>query len=179
MTGAEKIVEALRETADAMQTVAMLDLEGGSWLYRAGICRSAAMLLTAQSEDVGEPTPDMIHEGFTPGPWTLIDSPSAGLEIHAAVDLGREKQCHDESVPTGPVLRRLYEVSLKPSVRIGEDGRAHVMLAYEEWRQFPTVNFQEMQRANARLMADAPNLYAEVVALRASLTRHPTKEAEK
>ena len=54
MSEREWIVEALREAADAMHNLAMLDFCGTTWLYRSGICRSAAALLTAQPEDVGE-----------------------------------------------------------------------------------------------------------------------------
>jgi len=87
----------------------------------------------------------------TPGPWEAKDVPAAGIEIFAKVDIGKEDM-------SSGVLQPIYNVSLKPSLQVGENGIVNLMISYESWRQFPSINFQEMQRANARLIAAAPEL---------------------
>ena len=87
----------------------------------------------------------------TPGPWEAKDVESAGIEIFAKVDIGKEDM-------SGGVLQPIYRVSLEPSLQVGKDGIVRAMISYESWRQFPSINFQEMQRANAQLISAAPEL---------------------
>ena len=89
----------------------------------------------------------------TPGPWTIRGIQSSGLSIMAHVEIGKEDM-------SGGQLQPIYEVSIKPHLQIGDDGRVHMDLTYESWRQFPSIDFQEMQKANARLIAASPDLLA-------------------
>ena len=88
---------------------------------------------------------------YTKGEWTIKEIPSHGLEIFAEVNMGKDEH--------GGVLQPIYTVSIRPHLKVCNDGIAELMIAYESWRQFPSVNFEEMQRANAQLIAAAPDLY--------------------
>lgn len=109
------------------------------------------------------------------GPWEMRESAGAGISIHGTVDLGRQSQMLDEAIPSGPLIRRLYEVSLKPSLQVADDGRAWAKLSHEVWMQFPSVDFDKMQRANGAFIAaarsDVPALVGEVERLLAEVAR--------
>jgi len=91
----------------------------------------------------------------TPGPWEVKDIPSMGLQIQAKVDIGKDDM-------SGGVLQPLYGVSLTPSLTVNKDGTVFMMIAHESCRQFPSTNFQEMQQANAKLIAKAPEQQAVI-----------------
>ena len=86
----------------------------------------------------------------TPGPWEYRDVPGAGLQIWANVALGEDDRCSG--------LQPIYVVHVRPQLTVGNDNKAHVMISYEDWRQFATVDFEKMQSANARLIAQAPDM---------------------
>ncbi len=88
---------------------------------------------------------------FTKGKWEARNVPSAGWEIFAEVNMGKDEN--------GGVLQPIYNVDIKPSLSVGDDGKVYAMIAYESWRQFPSIKFQKMQEANAQLIATAPKLY--------------------
>jgi len=92
----------------------------------------------------------MSETKHTPGPWELRNVPGAGLQIWALADLGLDERRQ--------VVQPLYRVDIHPSLKVGDDGKVYVMLSYEDWRQFPTTQFDEMQKANGQLMAAAPDL---------------------
>ena len=81
----------------------------------------------------------------TEGPWELRDKPGTGKQIFAKVDCGYDKN--------GKRLLPIYDVSIRPSMTVGEDGFAYVVLSYESWYQFPSENFKEKQLANADFIA--------------------------
>lgn len=112
---------------------------------------------------------------FTPGPWEARDEKGAGLQILAVADIGSSL----DSAGSRQVLQPLYKVSIKPTLSVGDDGRVHMLLSYEDWRQFPTVNFKEMQRANARLIASAPELFEALSALARSAESYMNYHTEK
>ena len=87
----------------------------------------------------------------TKGQWEIQNIPSHGLEICAKVDIGKEDM-------SGGVLQPIYAVSLKPSLSVDDNGAVTMMVCYESWRQFPSINFKEMQEDNAHLIAAAPEL---------------------
>ena len=93
----------------------------------------------------------------TEGPWELRDVVGSGLEIWARVDLGKSR-CEQTDLATGPYLQPIYEVSIEPQLRVGKDGTVEAHICYESWRQFPSINFQEMQRANAKLITASPEM---------------------
>lgn len=88
---------------------------------------------------------------FTKGPWEAKDIPSAGWQIYAEVDLGKDER--------RGVIQPIYNVNVKPMLFVNNEGTVTAVIAYEDWRQFPSINFQEMQAANSRLIAAAPRLY--------------------
>ena len=88
---------------------------------------------------------------YTKGEWEVRDIPSHGLEIYAKVNIGKDEN--------GGVVQPIYDVDIKPNLSIDNDGKVWMMIAYESWRQFPSTNFQEMQKANANLIAAAPDMY--------------------
>lgn len=95
----------------------------------------------------------------TPGPWKVEDHAGVGLEIFATVNLGPEQcEASASTTPSGPLLQPIYNVPLRPEIKVGDDGIAYVKLAYEDWRQFPSIAFKKMQKANAYLIAAAPEL---------------------
>ncbi len=87
----------------------------------------------------------------TPGPWEVKEHSPSGAQIFAKVDIGNDDM-------SGGILQPLYDVSLKPSLQVDDAGGVSMVIAYEGWRQFPTPDFVAMQRANARLIAAAPEL---------------------
>ena len=89
---------------------------------------------------------------FTPGPWEAKYIPSSGLKIIAKVDIGKEDMSNG-------VLQPIYDLSVKPELRVNDNGSVTMELAYESWRQFPSVDFKAMQEANASLIAAAPDMY--------------------
>lgn len=88
----------------------------------------------------------------TPGPWELEDAGNNTFEIRARVNVGRDEG--------GGVLQPIS--SLQPSLMVGKDGRVYASLVYDSYRQFPSLDFLEMQRANAQLMTAAPDLKDEL-----------------
>lgn len=102
----------------------------------------------------------------TKGKWEAKDIPSHGWEIFAEVNMGKDEN--------GGVVQPIYNVDIKPYIRVGDDGIAYVMIAYESWRQFPSVNFKEMQEANAHLIAASPVMLQALVEVESYLeNRHP------
>lgn len=93
---------------------------------------------------------DEILEKATPGPWELRDLPSHGIEIWAPVNIGGK--------PGQETIQPIYDLSVKPQLRVLDDGTTEMIIAYESWRQFPSPNFQEMQKANARLIICAHSI---------------------
>jgi hypothetical protein len=100
----------------------------------------------------------------TPGPWTCKDVVGAGLQIWASVNLG--KTMYSEG------LQPIYRIGIKPQLVVGDDGIAAAQMCYEDWRQFPSVNFTEMQKANARLIAASPELLGMVKSLLMCVSAH-------
>lgn len=77
----------------------------------------------------------------TPGPWVARDVPGAGLEIHAPVHLVDMAEL-DEPIMTFQLTR--------PA--------GHKLIACERWVQFEPKGWHEMQEANAKLIAAAPQM---------------------
>lgn len=77
----------------------------------------------------------------TPGPWTFKHSSGAGLGIWA-----------DASKALGERYSKDCTI-----YHIAQDA-PQVQIAYELWTQFPRTEWDEMQQANGRLMAAAPEL---------------------
>ena len=87
----------------------------------------------------------------TRGPWEVRTRHEYAHEIFAAVNIGTDEE--------GGVLQPIYDISLRPSLMVGrEDGLVYAMLTYDSDRQFPSIDFREMQKANAYLIAAAPDL---------------------
>ncbi len=86
----------------------------------------------------------------TPGPWIMSDVPGHGIEIKAKIPPPRSEH--------GEELLTVYEVPIKPSFQVGEDGKLYALLTYEQWVQFPDQNWNDTQTANAHLIASAPEL---------------------
>jgi len=87
----------------------------------------------------------------TPRPWKFEAKPGSNIYISARVDIGKEDMSKGR-------LQPIYEVSLRPQLRVGEDGIVYAVLSYDNRIQFPSVDFREMQKANACLIAAAPDL---------------------
>lgn len=87
----------------------------------------------------------------TPGPWEARDVKGAGWEIYATVNIGKAEG--------GGVLQPIYNVGCRPMLFVNEEGTVTMKISFEDWRQFPSVNFEKMQEANAILIASAPRLY--------------------
>jgi hypothetical protein len=94
---------------------------------------------------------------FTKGPWEARDVKGAGWEIYATVNIGK--------TAGGGVLQPIYHVGIQPMLFVNKDGGVTAKLSYEDWRQFPSVDFEKMQAANAHLIAAAPRLYTALKAL--------------
>jgi len=82
--------------------------------------------------------------------WKAVNRVGAGWEIEADVKIGKDDH--------GTNIQPIYQVSIEPSLRVNKDGTVTMMVAYEDWRQFPSTNFQEMQADNAHLIEQAPDM---------------------
>lgn len=90
----------------------------------------------------------------TPGPWIAKHSSGAGLGVWA--DLR-------------PALGDKYSKDF-PIIGVDSLPAPKVQIAYEQWVQFPSNEWNEMQAANVKLMAAAPDLLAALEILRDSGT---------
>lgn len=82
--------------------------------------------------------------GYTPGPWTYKNRVGAGLEIYGGRTPNELKR---DATEGSTKLERLILQMTQP-----------IHLAFEPWVQFPTNEWDEMQEANARLIAQAPRM---------------------
>ncbi len=82
----------------------------------------------------------------TPGPWEVRGPDGTGWQVHA-------------HVPSLDRATTIEQIPIRPTVSISDDGKVYVCLSYEDWRQFPSDDWREMQAANARLIAAAAELY--------------------
>lgn len=78
----------------------------------------------------------------TPGPWEWRDVAGAGLSIYG-----------DVSATMGKDFAHVVEI-----FGLGACGAPRFQISYERWVQFPKRDWDEMQQANARLIAAAPDL---------------------
>lgn len=97
----------------------------------------------------------MSEPKHTPGPWKFEDVSGSGLQIFAPIPFKAE--CGEF------VLKDCYQPTFSMAEkRVGTASKSHPegypMIAYETWLQFPEKRWNEMQEANARLMAAAPDL---------------------
>lgn len=81
----------------------------------------------------------------TPGPWTYDDAPGRGLQIYG--NPGPMKGGPWSPTGGGPV--GVWGLVESP---------APITIGYERWVQFEPEGWSEMQKANARLIAAAPDL---------------------
>lgn len=81
----------------------------------------------------------------TPGPWEFRRPHNQSEGIWARI-------------PHLDKAAMTVEIPITPQLRVGEDGKVFALLAYESWNQFPSDNWLEMQAANARLIAAAPDM---------------------
>jgi hypothetical protein len=97
-----------------------------------------------------------MKEKHCPGPWKLVDLKGAGLQIHATptqTKFGVYKFVEGKIV-------KIYTLRKDP---------ATIGVADESWIQFPTEEWDEMQRANGYLIAAAPEMYEALKAAKESL----------
>lgn len=86
--------------------------------------------------------------GHTPGPWSYKDTAGAGLEIFGYVG---QMAAVELPFPLPPD---------QPMMFLGLTLPQQVQIAYERWVQFEPNGWHEMQEANAKLIAAAPELLA-------------------
>lgn len=96
----------------------------------------------------------------TPGPWIAKHSSGAGLGVWA--DLR-------------PALGDKYSKDF-PIIGVDSLPAPKVQIAYEQWVQFPSNEWNEMQAANVKLMAASPELLASLQAAVAMLDAPILKE---
>lgn len=92
----------------------------------------------------------------TPGPWTWREAVGAGLQISATLPVGFNF--------SGPA--RLADGSTSFLIWTLRQSQV-VQIADERWAKFTTGSWDEMPRANARLIAAAPEMAEKIVKLEA------------
>lgn len=105
----------------------------------------------------------------TPGPWTWRNVSGAGLQIYGPVAKSAAL-AGDEYAPKMPEQSMFFQVPT------GQDLR--YIMSYEVWTRFQPKWWDEMQEANARLIAATPDLYEAAKAARAFLQDLPGEEPE-
>ena len=89
----------------------------------------------------------MSETKHTPGPWIHSNEKGQGHQIRAHVPyLDREVE--------------IQHVPIKPSLVVGNDGKVYAVIEYETCTPIGPSCWLEMQAANARLIAAAPELLA-------------------
>ena len=89
-----------------------------------------------------------MNNNHTPGPWEMTNIPGTGRQIKTVI-----KEFGDR-------LISLFDVPSTQNVRfsLNNENQLVALLSYEEWVQFPSVQWNGMQEANGKLMAAAPDL---------------------
>lgn len=95
-------------------------------------------------------------QGHTPGPWQWRDISGAGIQIYGPVPF--KANCVEFTLKASE--QRLFEMADLQSGATARSREGYPMLAYETWLQFAPKEWEEMQRANAALIAASPDLLA-------------------
>lgn len=113
----------------------------------------------------------MSENKHTPGPWMWVDFPSGGLQIKAKL-YTLPQPISNQPDSQGKVFS-FFELPVLSNVstQFNHRGELWATLAYESFAQFPTPEWTEMQTANARLIAAAPDMLEENKALLALLAQ--------
>jgi len=90
----------------------------------------------------------MSETKHTPGPWKYRDVPGAGLEIYAKMT----------NFPEFKQPISFFHMPSNKDIRfqLNDKGELWGTIAYEAWRQFPDKKWDNVQTANAQLIAAAP-----------------------
>ena len=91
---------------------------------------------------------------FTPGPWKVVGPDASGIRIQACVP--------DEATD-------FVEFKLRSDIP--------TTIFSDVWRQFPSKEWDQMQKANASLIAAAPEMYTELERCLTLISdKHPYKD---
>ena len=80
------------------------------------------------------------------------------------MEIYKRSEAVEIRVETGVKVRQFFDVPIKPSLMVGDDGKVYAHLLYDAYRQFPDAEWHAAQEALAEALAALRNAAPALIA---------------